>query len=31
VLAVQPGGLGRADKELGTVGVGTGIGHAQNS
>ena len=27
VLAVQPGGLGRADKELRTVGVGSGVGH----
>ena len=31
VLAVQPRGLRRADKELGAVGVGTSVGHGQNS
>ena len=31
VLAVEPGGLGRAYEELGPVGVGTGVGHRQNS
>jgi len=31
VLAVQPGGLGRANEKLGSVGVGSSIGHAQDS
>jgi len=31
VLAVQPAGLGCADKELGTVGVGASVSHGQNS
>jgi len=31
VLAVQPGGLGRADEKLGPVGVGAGVGHTQNA
>jgi hypothetical protein len=31
VLAVQPGGLGRADEKLGAVGVGASVGHAQNA
>jgi len=31
VLAIQPGCLGSANKELGSVGVGSSIGHAQDS
>ena len=31
VLAVQPRGLGGAHKELGAVGVRSGVGHAQDS
>jgi len=31
VLVVQPRGLDRADKELGAVSVGAGIGHGQNT
>lgn len=31
VLAVQPGGLGGTHKELGAVGVGSSVGHAQDS
>ena len=31
VLAIQPLGLGCADEELGSVGVGSSIGHGENS
>jgi len=31
VLAVQPAGLGGADKELGAVGVGSSVGHGQDT
>ena len=31
VLAVQPGRIGGTDKELRSVGVGSGVGHAQRS
>lgn len=31
VARVQPGGLDGADEELGAVGVGTGVGHGQDS
>jgi len=31
VLAVQPRGLGGAQEELGTVGVGSGVGHGQDA
>ena len=31
VLAIQPLGLGGADEELGAVGVGTSIGHGEDS
>jgi len=31
MLSVQPGGLGRTDEELRSVGVGPGIGHGENS
>jgi hypothetical protein len=31
VLAVQPGSLAGADEELGTVGVGTSVGHGQDT
>ncbi len=31
VLSVQPSGLGSADKELRSVGVGTGIGHGKDT
>jgi len=31
VLSVEPGGLGGADEELGSVGVGTSVGHGQDS
>jgi len=31
VLAVEPGGLGRAQEELASVGVGAGIGHGEDS
>jgi hypothetical protein len=31
VFAVQPRGLGGADEELGAVGVGSGVGHGQDS
>ena len=31
VLAVQPLGLGRAQEELGAVGVGSSVGHGQDS
>lgn len=30
VFSVQPGRIGRAQKELGSVRVGSGVGHAQN-
>lgn len=29
MLAIQPGSKGRGDEELGAIGVGSGIGHAQ--
>ena len=31
MLAVEPGGLGRADEELGAVGVGSGVGHGEDA
>ena len=31
VLAVEPGGLDGADKELAAVGVGAGVGHGEDS
>lgn len=31
VLAIQPTGLDGADEELGTVGVGAGVGHGEDS
>jgi len=31
VLAVQPRGLGSAEEELASVGVGAGVGHGENS
>ena len=31
VLAIQPLGLGGADKELGAVGVGSSVGHGEHS
>ena len=31
VLAIQPLGLGGADKELGAVSVGSSVGHGENS
>ena len=31
VLAVEPGGLDSADKELAAVGVGAGVGHGEDS
>jgi hypothetical protein len=31
VLAVQPGGLGRAKEELRAVGVGAGVSHRQDA
>jgi len=31
VLAVEPGGLGGADEELGAVGVGTSVGHGEDA
>ena len=31
MLAVQPGGLGRAEEELGAVGVGARVGHGQDA
>merc|ERR1719309_741932 len=31
VLAVQPRGLGGAEEELASVGVGAGVGHGENS
>jgi len=31
VLAIQPGGLLSADEELGSVGVGTGVGHGEDT
>ena len=31
VLAVQPRGLDGGDEELGSVGVGSGVGHGQES
>jgi len=31
VLSVEPSGLGGADEELGSVGVGTSVGHGQNT
>ena len=31
MLAIQLLGLGRADKELGTVGVGPSVGHRQDA
>merc|ERR1711887_157938 len=31
VLAVQPGGFGRAEEELASVGVGAGVGHGEDA
>ena len=31
MLAVEPGGLGGAEEELGAVGPGSGVGHGQDS
>ena len=31
MFAVQPGGLGSAQKELAAVGVGAGVGHGENT
>ena len=31
MFAIQPGGLGRANEKLGSVGVGSGVSHAENS
>jgi hypothetical protein len=31
VLAIEPRGLGRAQEELASVGIGTGVGHTQDS
>ncbi len=31
MLAVQPGGLGSADEELRAVGVGTSVGHGEDT
>ena len=31
VLAIKPGGLGSTNEKLRTIGVGSGIGHTQNS
>ena len=31
VLAVQPRGLGSAEEELASVGVGAGVGHGENA
>lgn len=31
VLAIEPGGLDSADEELGSVGVGTSVGHGEDT